>query len=305
MIIEINQEISELAVFAESFEQTSVLGLSQSSDAPVLVHTFKDPLLLTDSAEIGKLPSGLRDALFELYTHPRTVKYDDVAVSWSAQNYPQVWCPSIDTIFFARNLKKQLENVKSFAEIGTGSGFLTKFALHHGDIDRALASDISMHALRCADDNLRDLQRESVYSLVKPLIQDDELGFHGEFDLIFSNPPYIPRPGEKRDNPYEGLNLVHKLSQEASNLLSKNGKIMLNLSSLAEDAPLEWFQDFKVTQIDKMRVPLKVNPVSNGAFKESIEWLRYLTERGFIEEDKTEDSGYRWWHELRMFVIEK
>jgi hypothetical protein len=37
-------------------------------------------------------------------SYPRTVSHDGTSVSWSPTQYPKVWCPNIDTMFFARVL---------------------------------------------------------------------------------------------------------------------------------------------------------------------------------------------------------
>ena len=209
---------------------------------------------------------GLRDAVLALYgSYPRVVRYDGVAVTWSPTVYPRVWCPSIDTVFFARGLKRYLTDATRVAEIGTGSGYLLKYALAYGDrIDRAVASDINLDALRCASDALADSSHQASVSLVNPQADDDTVGFSGTFDLLFCNPPYIPRPAERRDNPYEGLDLIAKLARDGAGLLTEGGTMVLNISSLASDRPLDWLRDggWQVTEIDRMTVPLKVNAVT-------------------------------------------
>jgi hypothetical protein len=55
-----------------------------------------------------------------------------------------------------------------------------------------------------------------------------------------------------------------------------------------------------VTEIDRMRVPLKVNAITSGVTAESRAWLAYLREHDVVTNGDSE--GYRLWHELRMFA---
>jgi tRNA1(Val) A37 N6-methylase TrmN6 len=310
MRLHINDDLSKLTVLAEGMEQVSILGMNEPGPEPVGVVSFKDPVLLTDNVEIGKLVPHVRDAVFGLYgAYPRTVKYRGTEVSWSPFEYPRVWCPSIDTIFLARAIERYLDkDVKRVAEIGTGSGFLIKFCLEHAEnLERAVATDISIEAIRCAEAATRSTEKHTQLALLKIDSDAPTLGLTGEFDLIFSNPPYVPRPNENHDNPYEGLDLVAKLAREAGEVLAPGGRVILNLSSLAGDEPLDWFssEGWRVTPHETLRVPLKVNPITSQCSKESRDWLAYLMDREVISVDPDFgiESGYRFWHYLRIFEM--
>jgi release factor glutamine methyltransferase len=300
LIIDVRSDLSRLTVLAERGEQETILGASRGSEEPLAVWTCPDPVLMTDTARIGALAPGLRDAVHALYsTYPRTVRFDGVEVSWSPNVYPRVWCPSIDTVFFARALKPYAERAASVAEIGCGSGFLTKYALTHGQsITRAVASDINLDALACARDALAGLDHHASVSLVCPQPDDPTVGFTGEFDVVFCNPPYIPRPGERNDNPYEGLDLIAKLARQGRSLLTDGGVLLLNISSLSGAEPERWLAEsgWAVRELDRLTVPLKVNAVTSGVTPESRAWLEYLRDRGLVPGG----DGYEFWHDLRM-----
>jgi release factor glutamine methyltransferase len=300
LIIDVSSDLSGLTVLAERGEQETILGAAHGSLEPLAVWTCADPVLMTDTARIGALSPGLRDAVHALYsTYPRTVRYDGVEVSWSPNVYPRVWCPSIDTVFFARALRAYAQEATSVAEIGCGSGFLTKYALTHGrEIARAVASDINLDALACARDALAGLDHHASVSLVCPQPDDPTVGFAGEFDVVFCNPPYIPRPGERNDNPYEGLDLIAKLARQGQELLTEGGVLLLNLSSLSGEEPERWLasEGWTVRELDRLRVPLKVNAVTSGVTPESRAWLAHLQERGLV----SGGDGYDYWHDLRM-----
>jgi release factor glutamine methyltransferase len=240
-------------------------------------------------------------SLYESY--PRTVSHDGTSVSWSPTEYPKVWCPTIDTLFFARTLRRHLHGLRSFAEVGCGSGFLTKHALMHApDVERVVASDISLAAIRCASDALAEASHRASVSLVCPQPDDPGFSIAGQFDLVVCNPPYLPRPGEHDDNAYEGLGLIAKFAQRGQELLADDGLLLLNISTLAGDRALARFDEhgWQLDVLDRMRVPLKVNAVTSGGTPEARAWYDYLSARGAIPSEG--ERGYRLWHELRMYA---
>jgi len=177
MLLRVATDLSELVVGAEQAEQENILGADRGVPEPLEVWRCEHPVLLTDTARIAALEPGLRDAVLALYeSYPRTISYDGTSVSWSPTEFPRVWTASIDTLFFARTLSRQLDGVRSFAEIGCGSGFLTKYALMHAtDIEHAVASDISLAAIRCTSATLAEVSYGASVSLVCP--QADDPGF--------------------------------------------------------------------------------------------------------------------------------
>jgi len=305
MLLRVASDLSELVVCAECSEQESILGASRGRPEPLEVWRCPDPVLLTDTARIAQLEPGLRDAVFALYeSYPRTVSFDGTSVSWSPTTYPKVWTANIDTLFFARTLRGHLGGVRSFAEIGCGSGFLTKYALTHAaGVSSAFASDISLAAIRCTSDTLAEVPHKASVSLVCPQPDDPSFSVTGPFDLVICNPPYIPRHGSRNDNPYEGLGLIAKFAQRGHELLTDDGTLLLNISTLAGDKPLQWFAEhgWQIDELDRMRVPLKLNAVCSGITPEARAWHQYLSARGTIPAEG--EHGYRLWHELRMFQM--
>ena len=132
-------------------------------------------------------------------------------------------------------------NFKMALDVGTGSGCIACMVAKYTDC-QIIGLDISRDALNTALDNASRLnlfnkaifRKSDVFSNVKP----------GEsFDIIISNPPYIP-PSEKANIQMEvkfdpelalytsdekGLEFYEKISQGAPSILNKGGYLLFEL----------------------------------------------------------------------------
>ncbi|MBU2036713.1 methyltransferase [Patescibacteria group bacterium] len=303
MIIKISQDLKTQEYWANGVELASIMGKDRQSgqrvltypdDKKMLVHKFDRPVLMTDNYRIGQLAPGLRDTLFSLCaSRPRIVEYDGVSTFWD-ESHINVWCPSIDTIIFAKALGQLVskgERFKSAVEIGCGSGFLSKYVLEKfSGIKSILINDINQYAVKCAMDNIKD-KRASFY-----VGEGLEKIKNQKFDLIIANPPYVPRPASIDDNPYEGVGLLNHLIQEGHKYLNPGGLLVTNVSSLCSGISLKEKPKMPITVIEKMTVPLKVNNIINNKF-----WLDYLIKNGMKKEHK---DGYEYWQTLSILALE-
>lgn len=128
----------------------------------------------------------------------------------------------------------------SFFELGTGSGCLAIALAFKCQAARGDSVDISKAALAVARENaerhqvsgrLQFLQGDGFAALARDL----------RFDLIVSNPPYIPTaeiatlapevrdhdPHVALDGGADGLKFYHRLAEEAGSFLRPNGKLMM------------------------------------------------------------------------------
>lgn len=142
-------------------------------------------------------------------------------------------------------------NFKMALDVGTGSGCIACMVAKHTEC-QIIGLDISSDALNTALDNASRLnlfnkaifRKSDVFSNVKP----------GEsFDIIISNPPYIP-PKEKENIQTEvkfdpeqalytkdekGLEFYQKITNEAPKILNKNGYLLFELGiGQAQDVKL-------------------------------------------------------------------
>jgi release factor glutamine methyltransferase len=127
-------------------------------------------------------------------------------------------------------------------DFGTGSGCLGIALAHHCREARVFAIDLSPTALTLARENAA---RHGLAERIQFLAGD---GFAAvpagtQFDLIVSNPPYIPSadiatlqpevrdydPGSALDGGPEGLDYYRRLAVEAAPFLKADGRLMLEI----------------------------------------------------------------------------
>ena len=96
--------------------------------------------------------------------------------------------------------------------------------------------------------------------------------------------------------------MIAKFAQRGRGLLAEYGLPVLNISTLAGERPLAWFDEhgWQLDVLDRMRVPLKVNAVTSGSTPEARAWYDYLSARAAIPAEG--ERGYRLWHEMRMYA---
>jgi release factor glutamine methyltransferase len=165
---------------------------------------------------------------------------------------PAVLIPRPDT---ETAVVEALERLKGRAgarvvDVGTGSGCLALAIAKRHDAARVIAIDLSPEALAVARANAESLGladrvefREG--DLLAPVSGE------GPFDVIVSNPPYIPsadiaglEPGVRDYEPHlaldggeDGLRVVARLIREAAPLLAPGGHLILEIGS-AQEVPV-------------------------------------------------------------------
>ncbi len=153
----------------------------------------------------------------------------------------------------------------SALDIGTGSGCLAIALASHSKEVRVTATDVSAEALELAQ---RNAERHSMVERIT-FLHGDMFGalqpagrrtVHEErFDLIISNPPYIPRneistlqpevkdfePVAALDGGMDGLDFYRRFAIEANSFLKPGGKIMLEFGDGQAEAVRAIFQSEK------------------------------------------------------------
>ena len=127
-----------------------------------------------------------------------------------------------------------------FADVGTGSGVIAVSLLALYDRARAVAIDVSPGALATAR---RNAEAAGVGERFLPVACDHLSALGGTFDLVASNPPYIPTGdidglalGVRRHDPMlaldggpDGLDAYRAISDGAARLLSPGAAVIVEI----------------------------------------------------------------------------
>jgi release factor glutamine methyltransferase len=162
--------------------------------------------------------------------------------------------PDTETIVdTALELSKTLTK-PSFLEIGVGTGCIAISLLKNGDFANSDAVDISKKALKLCTKNLK---KHNLLDKLKLHESDLFSEIKKKYDLIISNPPYIPSkniekldksvknfdPIHALDGGEDGLYFYRKIAQQSHNYLKKNAFIILEIGQNQEEAITAIFQE--------------------------------------------------------------
>lgn len=194
---------------------------------------------------------------------------------------PSVLIPRDETEILVRKAVELINdnNFKTALDVGTGSGCIACMTAKYTEC-QIIGLDISTDALNTALDNASRLnlfnkaifRKSDVFSNVKP----------GEsFDIIISNPPYIP-PSEKthlqKEVSYdpenalftkdeEGLEFYEKITKDAPKILNKNGYLIYELGSGQSEKVKKIMENCGFTGIEIIKDLAGIDRVISGKLK--------------------------------------
>ena len=132
-------------------------------------------------------------------------------------------------------------SVRRIAEIGTGSGCIAVACALAFPDSRVVATDVSPEALEVARINVA---RHRVGERVRLVQTDLFRGLSGRFDLVISNPPYVPEaeveslPREYHHEPDlalasgpDGLSSARRILQDAAQYLADDGVLAIEVGA--------------------------------------------------------------------------
>ena len=150
-----------------------------------------------------------------------------------------VLSPRMDTERLVETVLKEIKPKQTVLDIGTGSGAIA-ITLAKNSSGKVTAVDISSEALNVAKQNAKD-NKVKVKFVNSDLF--DKIGKLTKFDIIVSNPPYIPSkdidnldvevkkfdPLVALDGGEDGLSFYSRIIEQAPLKLNKNGKIFFEV----------------------------------------------------------------------------
>ena len=150
------------------------------------------------------------------------------------------------------NLKTEIRNLKSIADVGTGSGCIAIAIAKHAPQARLVATDTSAAALSVARENA---QAHHVADRIEFREGDllSMLPAQRQFDLVVSNPPYVGTseqatlaPQVRQHEPHSalfggerGTETIARLIPQAAERLKPGGWLILEVSPLVADAVVQ------------------------------------------------------------------
>ncbi|WP_205695753.1 HemK2/MTQ2 family protein methyltransferase [Conexibacter sp. SYSU D00693] len=201
---------------------------------------------------------------------------------------PGVFSPRSDSWLLARTAAAHVGPRSRVLDVCTGSGVIACTAAAAG-ARRVVAVDVSRRAVLTVRMNAR-LNGVHVEAkrgdLLAPVAGE-------RFDLIVSNPPYIPAPeeelprrGERRawDAGTDGRVVLDRICQEAPNLLSPDGVLLLVHSSICGEATT-------LAQLAAAGLDAEVAVRQRGPLGPIVEGRRAMLEdRGLLPRGATEED---------------
>ena len=151
---------------------------------------------------------------------------------------------------------------ESFIDLGTGSGCIILSILKENKNLTAIGVDISIDAINIAKKNSKDMNLEKRSSF---LVSNWLSSIYNSYDLIISNPPYIPSdeiitlsktvknfdPLISLDGGQDGLECYKEIAQDINRVINKNGRVILEIGYNQAHDVIKIFEskEFKLLKI--------------------------------------------------------
>lgn len=157
-----------------------------------------------------------------------------------------VLIPRQDTEILVEEAMKQLHDGFRILDMCTGSGCILLSLLHYSNDCLGVGADISPAALAMAQKNAKALGEERAEFVQSDLFAQIE----GTFEIIVSNPPYIPsavigslmeevrlhEPLSALDGGSDGLSFYRRITAESRKYLCRGGYLFLEIGYDQKDA---------------------------------------------------------------------
>jgi release factor glutamine methyltransferase len=172
---------------------------------------------------------------------------------------PGVFIPRAETEYLVELIQKSMRrDPERVLEIGTGCGAISiALASLYPEV-RIIATDVSSEAIDNARHNIKDCALEHRIRLIRC---SRYCGISGEFDVIVSNPPYIPRPRIRYlpksvrefepalalDGGHRGTEFTQRLILEGRDHMRANGVMVFEIDEEAVDLLSGFLEDHEIS----------------------------------------------------------
>jgi len=164
---------------------------------------------------------------------------------WKHEFYvnENVLIPRPDTELIVEEILNLMKNKKfvNILEIGIGSGCILLSVLKEKKGFVGTGIDISSECLKACKNNISKLKVKNKINLFNSDVDNFNIG---KYDLIISNPPYIKKSNLKYlekdvidfepklalNGGFDGLSEIRKVINKSSELIKKNGKLVLEIA---------------------------------------------------------------------------
>ncbi|HTK37111.1 MAG TPA: peptide chain release factor N(5)-glutamine methyltransferase [Pyrinomonadaceae bacterium] len=156
---------------------------------------------------------------------------------------PDVLIPRPETEILVENAIKELrsKNDATFCEVGIGSGCISVSVLHELPFAKAVGLDVSEKALEITKTNAERHRVSDRLTLVRSYVFDALTNQH--FDMVVSNPPYVPcsdletlQPEVRDFEPHvaltdgaNGLSIIERIVSGAPQYLRPSGSLVMEI----------------------------------------------------------------------------
>ena len=188
-----------------------------------------------------------------------------------------VLIPRQDTETLVEEALKVVEPGMRVLDMCTGSGCIIISILHNAGDVTGMAVDISKQALNVAKENAK-------MNEVAVLFERSDMfdNVTGTFDVIVSNPPYIPtevipklmpevrdfEPMDALDGKEDGLYFYRRIADECKKYLNPGGKILVEIGYDQGEAVSELFRQAGLSDVRVIRDLAKNDRVVSGVLVE-------------------------------------
>ena len=151
---------------------------------------------------------------------------------------------------------------ESFIDLGTGAGCIILSILKENKNLTAVGVDISIDAINIAKKNSKDMNLEKRSSF---LVSNWLSSIYNSYDLIISNPPYIPSdeiitlsktvknfdPLISLDGGQDGLKCYKEIAEDINRVINNNGRVILEIGYNQAHDVIKIFEskEFKLLKI--------------------------------------------------------